>query len=365
MNSHPVYSGRLAIQQRVLPAYRVPFFDLLAQACEGGLSLFAGAPRPNEGITSGRLTIARQAAAQNLHLLGGGLYFCYQGGLMEWLTAWNPDTLIVEANARYLSTAAAARWMHRQGRRVIGWGLGAPPLAGPLAGFRRSRRLHFLSRFDALIAYSRRGADEYAMLGFPRQKIFVAPNAAAQRPQSRPPERAEPIAGRPGILFVGRLQARKRVDFLLRACADLVGMEPRLVIVGDGPERSHLEALARRIYPSAVFAGEQRGDDLKAYFEAADLFVLPGTGGLAVQEAMSHGLPVVVAKGDGTQDDLVREENGWQVPAEDYRALLEVLQAALSDVKRLRQMGKASYRIVSQEINLEKMVEVFVQVLNA
>ena len=82
-----------------------------------------------------------------------------------------------------------------------------------------------------------------------------------------------------------------------------------------------MEALAKQIYPSAEFIGAKHGDELKPYFAEADLFVLPGTGGLAVQEAMSHGLPVIVAKGDGTQDDLVRAENGWQIPPGDYGAL--------------------------------------------
>ena len=49
--------------------------------------------------------------------------------------------------------------------------------------------------------------------------------------------------------------------------------------------------------------------------------MLPGTGGLAVQQAMAHGLPVIVAQGDGTQDDLVRPENGWQIPPDDLAAL--------------------------------------------
>ncbi|MEK6587597.1 MAG: hypothetical protein AABY97_01990, partial [Chloroflexota bacterium] len=44
------FAGRLAVQQRVLPAYRVPFFDQLARHCEGGLSLFAGEPRAREAI---------------------------------------------------------------------------------------------------------------------------------------------------------------------------------------------------------------------------------------------------------------------------------------------------------------------------
>lgn len=102
--------------------------------------------------------------------------------------------------------------------------------------------------------------------------------------------------------------------------------KPRLLIVGDGPEREALESLAKEIYQSAEFIGAKHGAELKPYFEQADLFVLPGTGGLAVQEAMSYGLPVIVAKGDGTQDDLVRDGNGWQIEPESYKALVAAMK---------------------------------------
>jgi hypothetical protein len=112
----PSFAGRLGLQQRVLPSYRVPFFDLLAGACTGGLSVFAGLPRPNEGITSGVPLTAKHAAATNRHILGGGLYLCRQEGLTGWLADWDPDALIVEANPRYLATSSAVRWMHARGR---------------------------------------------------------------------------------------------------------------------------------------------------------------------------------------------------------------------------------------------------------
>ena len=80
---------------------------------------------------------------------------------------------------------------------------------------------------------------------------------------------------------------------------------------------------------------------------------------------MSYGLPVIVAQGDGTQDDLVREENGWQIPPDDLDALVVTMNDALSDVARLRKMGEESYRIVKEEINIEKMVDVFVQALQS
>ena len=219
---------------------------------------------------------------------------------MNWLKEWNPDALIVEANPRYLSTSSAVKRMHKQKKPVIGWGLGSPPVSG----FRRRRRESFISQFDALISYSQRGADEYGAMGFPLDRIFIAHNSVSPAPTWTLPNRPIHPNEKPCILFVGRLQMRKNVDLLIGACAEMES-QPRLVIVGDGPERDALESLAKEIYPSAEFIGAKHGAELKPYFEEADLFVLPGTGGLAVQEAMSYGLPVIVAQGDGTQDDLV------------------------------------------------------------
>jgi glycosyltransferase involved in cell wall biosynthesis len=356
------YRGRLGLQQRVLPEYRVPFLDMLAEACEGGLSVFAGEPRAEEGILTGSTQVARHARARNIHFLRGGLYLCHQPSLTAWLDAWDPGALILEANPRYLATPAAVKWMHARGRPVIGWGLGAPPLSGPLASLRKVRRARFLGSFDGLIAYSQRGAREYAEAGFPHPRVFVATNSVSPRPVRRPERK--PLGGQATILFVGRLQARKHIDPLIRACAELPEPKPRLIVVGDGPERRRLEALAREVHPVTRFAGAKHGAELEPYFTQADLFVLPGTGGLAVQEAMAHGLPVIVARGDGTQDDLVRVTNGWQISPEDYDELARALRDALSDPARLRRMGDESYRIVNEEINLESMVTAFVDALN-
>jgi glycosyltransferase involved in cell wall biosynthesis len=354
------FPGKLALQQRVLPNYRSPLFDLLASACERGMSLFTGLPRRKEGITTANtLQVANYKLGQNIHLFDGPLYICYQRGLIDWLQNWNPDALIMEANPRYLSSPVAVKWMHARSRPVIGWGLGSPPIRG----FLRSSRASFINQFDAMIAYSQRGADEYATLGFPREKIFVAYNSVSAPPTEPLPMRPATFKERPYILFVGRLQARKRVADLLLACTQ-IEPSPRLVIVGDGPERKDLEELAGKIYPVAEFVGARHGDELKPYFTEADLFVLPGTGGLAIQEAMSYGLPVIVAQGDGTQDDLVREVNGWQIPPDSVHYLIQVMKDALSDVARLRRMGEESYRIVKEEINTQKMVETFVQALN-
>jgi len=347
---------RLGLVQRVLPAYRVPLFDALAQACPEGLGVFAGQPRPVEMIESSTdLQYARLFPAKNIHL---PFSLCWQRGLLDWLENWQPQVLIVEANPRHLRTAAAVKWMHSRGRKVIGWGLGAP---GSHRGPRAVIRRRFLSQFDALLTYSKKGAVEYGSTGFPAGRIFVAPNAAAPRPVNPPPVRPQTFAQeRPTVLFVGRLQARKRVDLLLRACAALpAGLQPALWIVGDGPARAGLETVARQIYPKAQFYGARHGNTLDPLFDAADLFVLPGTGGLALQQAMTHALPVIAAEADGTQADLVSPANGWQLVPGSLDDLTAKLDQALRDAAQLRHMGLESYRIVAEEINLESMVSEF------
>lgn len=369
------YPGRLALQQRVLPAYRTGFLEALAEACEGGLTVFAGEPGREETILpASQLRNIHFVKGRNRHLVKASspYYFLWQAGLLRWLEEWNPDALVMEANPRYFSTWAAIRWMQARGRRVIGWGLGFEQPGNRVAKSRPARlwqkgiRRKFLQSFDALIAYSQRGAEEYRTIGFPAQRVFVARNAVASRPAQPPPERSPELSHPATVLFVGRLQGRKRLDNLLRACAALpASLQPRLWIVGDGPAYGEYKALSQAIYPSARFFGARHGQEIRSMFASADLFVLPGTGGLAVQEAMAYALPVIVAEGDGTQQDLVRPENGWLVPPGDVQALTSAIQEALADINRLRKMGVESYRTVAEEVNIENMVSVFIEALRA
>jgi glycosyltransferase involved in cell wall biosynthesis len=348
---------RLGILQRVLTDYRAPFFDLLSEKFPAGVSVAAGTARQKEQIVHGEPKMAEFYFLKNLHLFHGKRYLCWQDGVINWLKSWQPDVLIVEANPRYLSTPGAVRWMRRYNRPVIGWGLGA----GNAGGFLSVLRKNFLDQFDALLTYSQKGKAQYVASGIMPERIFVAPNAASFSPTDEMVQRRSHFRdGRGKILFVGRLQARKRVDLLLHACAALPeNIQPDLTIVGDGTEMKPLQTLAVKVYPSAVFTGDQRGEDLHAFFKRADIFVLPGTGGLALQQALSFGLPAIVAEGDGTQEDLVRKENGWTVEPGSLESLRNALQNALQSPEELRKKGIESFRIVREEINLNRMADGF------
>ncbi len=358
---------RLGLEQRLFPEYRKPFFELLANHCKKGFCLFAGKAQPYEGILEATaLDNGEWVLAENRHLFNSKIFFYWQRNLLPWLKSWKPQVLIVEANPRYLGLPHATRWMHQNGGRVIGWGLGFGGKGGSSSFFRQGFGKSFIRYFDVLLSYSQKGKEEYVNAGFPAERIFVASNAVSPRPNWKMP--GKPIGTKqhkPVVLFVGRLFERKSVDRLIRACARIPAQkQPQLVIVGDGPERSKLERLASQVYPGARFTGDLRGEKLAHAYQKADLFVLPGTGGLAIQQAMSYGLPVVTGVGDGTQSDLVRRENGWQLQSDTVEELSDVLATALKDPRKLREMGEASFRIVKNEVNLEAMVETFAKAVN-
>jgi glycosyltransferase involved in cell wall biosynthesis len=343
--------------------YRVEFFDLLAQACQGGLSVIAGTPRQDESIvTENHIPMAEFVKAQNHHLFPGRFYLCLQTGVLRWLKRWDPDILILEANFRYPTNRLAKSWMHRRGRPVIGWGLGVRKDQGSFSGIQNQMRTSYLSSFDAVIAYSTQGAQECVSAGVPEEKVFIAVNSLSP-PLDMIPERTSWESRKPRLLHVGRLQARKRLDLLIRACASLE-MKPALEIVGSGPEEENLKALASEIYPDTMFSGFLQGEELADRFMSADIFVLPGTGGLAVQEAMVYGLPIVVGEGDGTQRDLVSSENGWHIRPGDFDDLVNALREGLSNYELLMKMGEKSFQIVRDHANIKKMVEVFVQAMD-
>jgi len=135
--------------------------------CSGCLSIFAGKPLPNEQIPIvNKLDVAHVYPARNINFLNpsSSLYQCWQVGINRWLEEWQPDALIIEANPRYPSTGQAIARMHRRGLPVLGWGLGARFPQGILQGWWVKRRARFLNSLDAIIAYSRRGAESTGQL---------------------------------------------------------------------------------------------------------------------------------------------------------------------------------------------------------
>ena len=155
--------------------------------------------------------------------------------------------------------------------------------------------------------------------------------------------------GRPVILFAAKLQGRKHAEHAIEALRLLGatnGLEPYLLIAGDGEEREKLERLTSGLASAVRFLGFQNQSELPALFTLADVFVLPSRHepwGLIVNEAMAAGCAVVVSSDVGAAADLVLDGfNGFVTPVGDVEALAIALARVLSTPQTARQMGEAS-----------------------
>lgn len=154
----------------------------------------------------------------------------------------------------------------------------------------------------------------------------------------------KPAKTKSDMVYAGRLLAHKGVDQLIRAVAQLAGDRPdiRALVIGDGPERAHLEQLARDlgVTRNVTFTGFIESDDDKLrLMKASNVFVLPSTRegfGIAVLEAMACGLAVVtVDHPDNAARHLVTPDVGV-LCAPDATAIAGAIDNLLTDSARRR-----------------------------
>ncbi len=159
------------------------------------------------------------------------------------------------------------------------------------------------------------------------------------------------------VLFVGRLMDLKRPAHLVRPVADLIreGRDIRLVLVGDGPERSRLEALVLEegLSGRVAFTGwlGLLSDRMLAEYDRADIFCLPSYAEglpLVVLEAMARGVAVVATAVNGTPEVVRHGESGLLVPRDDVPALTQALRSLLTDAELWRRCVEGGYRVVRE-----------------
>jgi glycosyltransferase involved in cell wall biosynthesis len=168
--------------------------------------------------------------------------------------------------------------------------------------------------------------------------------------------------GEPVVVTTGRLVGLKGVRHGMLAVARLRrdGIPARHLIVGDGEERSRLEALARELGDGGafLFAGEVRNADLPEVYSVARAGLFPTVGeeafGIAVAEAMACGVPVVASRVGGIPE-VVLEGGGLLVPPRDEGAIAGALHAILSDPAKGREMGESARVSVNERFSWEKV----------
>jgi glycosyltransferase involved in cell wall biosynthesis len=184
---------------------------------------------------------------------------------------------------------------------------------------------------------------------------------AGERDGARERARAE-IGLDAGSRVVGvsaRLTEQKGHRFLLEALASPMLADVHLVVMGDGPLREELSAMARGlgIASRVTFLGVRR--DVGDLMAALDVFVMPSLWEglpLALVLAMGAGLPVVATTVAGIPEVVTDGETGWLVPPGDSAALARALAAVLGDRARATSVGAAAKQWVRPRFGVDEYV---------
>ncbi|MCL2706974.1 MAG: glycosyltransferase family 4 protein [Dehalococcoidia bacterium] len=162
--------------------------------------------------------------------------------------------------------------------------------------------------------------------------------------------------GKINILFVGRLESRKGVKYLLRAYEKLKKEHSniRLIIVGPGVNlRKRYEWWVRfKRLKEVVFTGGVSYADLPRYYKTADIFCAPAIGkesfGIILLEAMALGKPIVASSNPGYASVVNDEEQALLVSPRDTAALTEALRRLINDKELRLRMGASGVQSVQQ-----------------
>ncbi|GAH69584.1 unnamed protein product, partial [marine sediment metagenome] len=145
--------------------------------------------------------------------------------------------------------------------------------------------------------------------------------------------------GKQNILFVGRLERRKGLIYLIKAYQQVKREIPnsRLIIVGPGTRlrKPYEKWIKRNGLEDVVFIGYASYADLPRYYKTADVYCAPSTShesfGIVLLEAMAVGKPIIASRIDGYAGVVTDGEDGWLVPPGDSRALAKALISVLGD----------------------------------
>ena len=179
-------------------------------------------------------------------------------------------------------------------------------------------------------------------------------------PNGIPPAAAAPVPTGGPVLCVARLVPKKGVDMLIEAAARLP--DARVEIIGDGPRRDDLAALARErgVADRVRFAGSLPSSEVEQAFERCSMFVLPcrvapdgDRDGMptSMLEAMARAVPVISTDVVGVREVVIHEQTGLLVPPDDSSLLAEAIARLAHEPAFAQALGERGRALVTERFD--------------
>ncbi len=372
---------KVVIVQYVCPHYRVPFFRELAKKVN--LILLHGKGE-NRGSYQNAIDITGFAhkklflIALNFYIRDSYIRLFWFPTLLFHLYKLKPEVIITEGFTNLINNIFL--WIYSKVFNIplIIWDSGRVKTK-PMSFLRKIMEplnIFLLKQCNAIIAYGTIAKDYFISIGADSEKIFIAQNTIDVETCIRETERVEAnlsmikkvrkklsLDNKKVILFVGALEKMKKIENLIAVFGELKRKisDVSLLIIGDGSYKEKLVNFVQsQKIRDCIFLGKIT-DGAGVYFLISDIFVLPGRGGLAINQAMAYGKTIIVKEGDGTEIDLIKHGlNGFII--KNICELKDLLMSLLNNELQLKKMGKESLKII-KKFKLENMVKKFVETI--
>ena len=232
------------------------------------------------------------------------------------------------------------------------------------------RRREFLKQDVSLfIAVSKFIKKRLIQQGFPEDRIqvhYIGIDTDKFQPETSKQRQKK-------VLFVGRLVEKKGCKYLIQAMAKVQATNPdiELIIIGDGPLRTKLEALANQLLNRYSFLGVQAPHRVKDLMNQAHLLVAPSvttedgdTEGLpmVILEAQSMGLPVISSYHAGIPEAIIDGETGFLAEEQDWETIATRVLQLFQDSNCWNYLSKNGQTSVKVNFNLKKQINILEEI---
>jgi len=368
---------KVALVQRFVPHYNLTFYQkLVASSRYDWEFLFDDHPEQGEsGLSVAAASVLPTRPIRNRRI-GPALW---QHGVTRWLRRGQYRAVVFELGWQILSNPWLVREAHRSGAAAIPWTKGIAENGRARAPWRQWLERRFIHRCDAVLAYGQVSSKYYQNYDYPASRIFIAQNtldvkaitASVAHDRLKTPglRNALKLSNHPIIGHLGRLVPQKRVDLILEALAEVRrrGLMIQLVIAGTGPEEENLQILTRKLgLESAVrFCGRIPENEVGAYFQLFDVFVSAYCAGLAIMEAMAHGIVTLTTPEARPETEFVVDgQTGFITTDFSAASIADGMFRAIRSIEQGQAIGRKAQEMVLQQATMEKMVETFDQAID-
>ncbi len=366
---------RVAVMQKTICDYQMPYYLLLNDRLKNKkieLRVFCGTTQ-DKGYTYEDTFFARLFQMKfNVNVGGLQEKLVILPSLFGALKKYKPDVIITEDISAMPNCITILLYSKLFKIPYIIRGMGSIPNKKPsrLRFFLEPIISKFRNSAHSILCYSSYARDYYSKKY--NKKCHIAYNSATTRHTESEYKKIEANIrskyekpDRYNIVFIGRLIPQKKVDLLLSALAKIKTNIPiTLSIIGDGNAKNQLKELSRQLnisdrvdFPGGI---TDRSEKAKIFMNA-HLGVLPGLGGLAIQEMMWYGIPIIASSADGTEQELiVQSDAGIYIDEMNENKLSEEIQAFINmPCEQKVSMALNALKVVYEKYNMNSMLDAF------